>query len=283
MLSSVKQLKTLAAASQRTFSAKAGVGGIAGPKITGVLRFYKDVGVKDVEEPSEDGEEACKLYAVTLDGKTVKTPRQQPVRLPTRAMAFAVAHEWDAQSSDIRPATMPIMTLASTALDLGSMSSSTETIDEMMHYLHTDTVCYQVTADQQDKLVALQQKKWKPIRKWFADTFGGEVDVSHGSISRLAHDEQLVTNVRGHLEKLNDFELTAMRTLTKECKSLITAMAIFKRHITAKEATDICRLEEEFQINNWGLVEGGHDLDRVNCAVKLSSASFLLYLLENKH
>ncbi|KAG7402167.1 ATP synthase mitochondrial F1 complex assembly factor 2 [Phytophthora boehmeriae] len=283
MLGSVKQLKTLASASQRAFSAKAGVGGIAGPKITGVLRFYKDVGVKDVEEPSEDGGEDRKLYAVTLDGKTVKTPRQQPVRLPTRAMAFAVAHEWDAQSTDIRPATMPIMTLASTALDLVFTSSSTETIDEMMHYLHTDTVCYQVTADQQDKLVQLQQKKWKPIRKWFSDAFNGEVDVSHGSINRLAHDEQLVTNVRDYLEKLNDFELTAMRTLTKECKSLITALAIFKRHITAKEAMDICRLEEEFQINNWGLVEGGHDLDRVNCAVKLSSASFLLYLLENKH
>ena len=98
-----------------------------------------------------------------------------------------------------------------------------------------------------------------------------------------------------------------MRTLTKECKvrlkywgafdalvttvnanellyqSLITALAVFKRHITAKEAIDICRVEEEFQISNWGLVEGGHDLDRVNCAVKVSSASLLLYLLENKH
>ncbi|KAG6977691.1 hypothetical protein JG688_00000047 [Phytophthora aleatoria] len=283
MMSSSRTLKTLSAASQRAFSAKAGAGGIAGPKITGALRFYNDVGVKDVEIPAEAGGDPRKLYAVTLDGKTVKTPRLQPVRLPTCAMAYSVAHEWDAQSHDIRPATMPIMTLASTALDLEYTSSSEETIDEMMHYLHTDTVCYQVTADQQEKLVALQQKKWKPIRKWFSDMFEGEVDVSHGSIDQLAHDQQLVANVRAHLEKLNDFELTAMRTLTKECKSLITALAVFKRHITAKEAMDICRLEEEFQINNWGLVEGGHDLDRVNCAVKLSSASFLLYLLENKH
>ncbi|KAL4095568.1 hypothetical protein PRIC1_008942 [Phytophthora ramorum] len=278
---STSRIKALA---QRAFSAKAGAGGIAGPKITGVLRFYKDVGVRDVEEdPSEAGAEPRKLFAVTLDGKAVKTPRQQPVRLPTRALAYAVAHEWDAQSHDIRPVTMPIMTLASTALDLEFTSSSQEIINEMLHYLHTDTVCYQVTADQQDKLVALQQKKWKPIRKWFSDAFEGEVDVSHGSIDRLAHGQQLVENVREHLETLNDFELTAMRTLTKECKSLITALAVFKRHITAKEAMDICRLEEEFQINNWGLVEGGHDLDRVNCAVKLSSASFLLYLLENKH
>ncbi|CAI5729445.1 unnamed protein product [Peronospora destructor] len=273
--SSRSRLRELATASERAFSAKAGSGGIAGPKILGALRFYKDVDVKNVEV-EENGSEPREFFAVTLDGKAVKTPRQQPLRLPTRAMAYAVAHEWDAQRHDIRPATMPIMTLVSTALDLFFTSSSQETIDEIMHYFHTDTVCYQVTADQQEKLVVLQQKKWKPIRKWFSDTFEGEVDVSYGSIDGLVHDHQLIAN-------LNDFELTAMRTLTKECKSLITALAVFKRHITEKEAIDICRVEEEFQINNWGLVEGGHDLDRVNCAVKLSSASFLLYLLENKH
>lgn len=46
---------------------------------------------------------------------------------------------------------------------------------------------------------------------------------------------------------------------------------------------DLSRVEEEFQIGRWGLVEGGHDLDRVNCAVNLSSASFLLWLLQNQH
>lgn len=46
---------------------------------------------------------------------------------------------------------------------------------------------------------------------------------------------------------------------------------------------EISRVEEEFQIGRWGLVEGGHDLDRVNCRVNLSSASFLLWLLQNQH
>ena len=198
--------RALAGASRRFFSARAGAGGIAGPKITGALRFYKDVGVQDVEVQEEEEDEAGaalgKRYAVTLDGKTVKTPRQQPLQLPTRALAYAVAHEWDAQKRDIRPATMPIMTLASTALDLLLTSSRKETVGEMLHYLHTDTVCYEVTADQQEKLVALQQKQWKPLRKWFSDTFGGEVDVSHGSIDPLGHDQQLVTNVRAFLEKV---------------------------------------------------------------------------------
>lgn len=64
-------------------------------------------------------------------------------------------------------------------------------------------------------------------------------------------------------------------------QSLITAVALLKRHITAKDAMELSRLEEEFQIGRWGLVEGGHDLDRVNCAVNLSSASTMLWLFQN--
>lgn len=167
-----------------------------GAKITGVARFYKDVGVKTVEQ---DGQE---LHAVTLDGKTVKTGSRTPVHLPNKALAFAVAHEWDAQATDIRPTTMPLMSLASTALDLGKTSSKKELVDEMMHYFHTDTVCYQVTADQMEKLAALQTKKWTPLRQWFAKTFDGDVDVSHGTISGLSHSEQIVQNVRSHLEQV---------------------------------------------------------------------------------
>lgn len=162
-----------------------------------MLRFYKDVGVKEVA-----AEGARPLYAVTLDGKTVKTPSRIPLRLPSRSLAFAVAHEWDAQEHSIRPATMPMMTLASTALDLEQSAGAEDIISEMLHYFHTDTVCYQVTADQQDKLAALQHKKWNPLRKWFAELFDGEVDVSHGTINPLAHDARIVSNVRDHLTKV---------------------------------------------------------------------------------
>ncbi|TYZ59207.1 hypothetical protein PybrP1_007140 [[Pythium] brassicae (nom. inval.)] len=268
-------MRTSGVVLRRAFSAKAGSGGIAGAKITGVARFYKHVGVQTVA--TDDGE----LHAVTLDGKTVKTGSRTPVRLPNRALAFAVAHEWDAQAKDIRPTTMPLMTLASTALDLGKTSSVAELVTEMMHYFHTDTVCYQVTADQMEKLAALQSKKWGALRQWFAKEFDGDLDVSHGTISGLAHSEQIVANVRAAIEQLNDYELVSLRLATKECKSLITALALLKRHITAKDAMELSRLEEEFQIGRWGLVEGGHDLDRVNCAVNLSSASMMLWLFQN--
>jgi ATP synthase mitochondrial F1 complex assembly factor 2 len=38
------------------------------------------------------------------------------------------------------------------------------------------------------------------------------------------------------------------------------------------------RLEEEFQVEVWGVVEGGHDMDRLNNTVRLSSVGTFLSL-----
>lgn len=258
---------------KRTFAGVAGRKAKAstGSKIDGVLKFYKDVQVVDF--PGEDGSTA---YGVTLDGRRVKTPDKKILALPTVDLAFAIAHEWDAQERQIRPATMPLMTLASTVLD--EYETTQELVQEILHYVHSDTLCYQVTAEQQDKLSAHQQKKWHPIRTWFEEEFQGELDVSHGTIAKLQHDDKLVENIVRYLTKLEPFEIVPLRALTRECKSFIAAAALFKRHISPKEAIELARVEEEFQIGRWGLVEGGHDLDRVNIRVGVSSASLFLWL-----
>jgi ATP synthase F1 complex assembly factor 2 len=35
------------------------------------------------------------------------------------------------------------------------------------------------------------------------------------------------------------------------------------------------RVEEEFQIESWGVVEGQHDYDRLNCSVQMHAAVLL--------
>ncbi|KAF0695594.1 Aste57867_13634 [Aphanomyces stellatus] len=241
----------------------------SGAKIAGRSRFYKVVGI----EPEGDG------YCVTLDGKKVRTPSRSLLQLPTKALASVVAMEWDAQRETIQPTTMPMMTLASTSLD----HWDTEFImEELMKYLQTDTICFPVESQHQEKLASRQEKKWAPLRKWFEKEFGGELDVNHGTISRLEHDVAAVNRVRALLDSLDPFELMAFRLIVRECKSMVVALALMKRHITAKEAIELGRLEEEFQIERWGLVEGGHDLDRVNCSVNVHSASFFLWLLNER-
>ena len=142
-------------------------------------------------------------YGVALDGRNIKTSLKSPFQLPYKALAYAVAHEWDAQKNIIRPATMPLMTLASTIIDLPLTSSRHELIDDMTNFLQSDTICYQVSPTPQDKLHSLQLEKWEPIRKWFSEKFNGELDVSHGTINALVHDKALVQNVRMYLEKVH--------------------------------------------------------------------------------
>lgn len=42
------------------------------------------------------------------------------------------------------------------------------------------------------------------------------------------------------------------------------------------------RVEEEFQVEIWGVVEGGHDMDRLNNSVALASAGLFSSLLHGK-
>ncbi|RHY09378.1 hypothetical protein DYB25_008730 [Aphanomyces astaci] len=155
----------------------------SGAKIAGRSRFYKAVGI----EAEGDG------YCITLDGKKVRTPSRSLLQLPTKALAATVAMEWDAQREVIQPTTMPIMTLASTALDHWDFEFI---IEELMKYLQTDTICFPVESQHQEKLATRQEKKWQPLRKWFETEFGGELDINYGTITKLQHDAVAVNNVR---------------------------------------------------------------------------------------
>lgn len=48
-------------------------------------------------------------YAIALDGRMLKTPKRQPMVLPTEALALAVAAEWAAQTDKLRSYTMPLV------------------------------------------------------------------------------------------------------------------------------------------------------------------------------
>ncbi len=58
-------------------------------------------------------------YGIALDGRMVKTPARKVLVAPTRALATAIAAEWEFQDAKlVRPFTMPLMALTSTAIDM---------------------------------------------------------------------------------------------------------------------------------------------------------------------
>jgi ATP synthase F1 complex assembly factor 2 len=71
--------------------------------------------------------------------------------------------------------------------------------------------------------------------------------------------------------------LACLQSATMECKSLVLALAYISRHLTLDQVKAASRLEEEFQLEVWGVVEGGHDMDRLNNSVNLSAVSIYRY------
>ena len=111
------------------------------PTVKGRSRFYKEVGVREV-----DGGR----YEVTLDGRSLKTPGRRPMHLASEALAWAIAAEWDAQGAvgaatgraeGINPSTMPLMSLTATWLDQTDEQRGI-VMANVNKYLFTDTVCY---------------------------------------------------------------------------------------------------------------------------------------------
>ena len=113
-------------------------------------RFYKSVTVTE-------------QLGIALDGRSVKTPLKAPLVLPTRALAEAVAAEWDAQIEVINPHAMPLTKLANTAIDRAIAEKSKITA-EILEFAGSDMVCYR--AESPAGLVLRQTTHWDPIIAW---------------------------------------------------------------------------------------------------------------------
>ena len=53
------------------------------------------------------------------------------------------------------------------------------------------------------------------------------------------------------------------------------------RKLSCNDVIVMSRLEEEFQCEIWGIVEGGHELDRLHNKIRISSA-YLFHQLLNE-
>ena len=244
-------------------------------QVSGAKRFYDEVTVCRCSE--EDA------WEIQLDGRTLKTPTRRPLHFPNAALAHAVALEWDAQdgSRGIDPHAMPMMTIVCTAIDNehDGLVQKKLLVEQLMPFLDTDTVCYFAKDDH--KLLRKQQRLWKPLHEWLAAEHGVTLSTNTevAEIVFTPHPQDSVQTVRSMLEAMDIWTITGVHALALECKSLVIPLALQARYITVEQAIAAARVDEEDQIERWGLVEGGHDVDRVNADVSVASSSMLLWWL----
>src|SRR5580692_7254559 len=118
-------------------------------------------------------------YAITLDGKPIRTPGKRDLLLPSRALAAAIAKEWNAQESEVRAATMPLTRLATTTVDRVATQRDA-IIRQTANYAATDLVCYRATHP--PALAARQQTVWQPLIDWAVLRYDAPLSVTTGVI-----------------------------------------------------------------------------------------------------
>lgn len=91
----------------------------------------------------------------------------------------------------------------------------------------------------------------------------------------------LVSTLGFMLAGLDRWELAAAEQLAASCKSVCVALAAIKGRVGVQELLKLSRLEEDHQIEQWGLVEGGHDIDIADMRVRVAAPSVFLRLIKN--
>lgn len=116
---------------------------------------------------------------------------------------MAIAAEWDAQTNQrtgIMPATMPLMTIASTAIDqlLPDPSSAHHTC---LSYLPTDTALFWTHSE--DRLLLKKQRQhFEPLLRWLKKSYNVELEAAKGGHSRIHHPEESIEKMKYFVHKM---------------------------------------------------------------------------------
>lgn len=187
-------------------------------------------------------------FRVLLDSKPLATPLRRPVITRTRAMAEAVAAEWDAQITEIDPATMPVMRLVATCIDK-VITGRTELIDTLLAHADTDLLCYHAASPAD--LKARQAAAWRPVLDWVGARIGATFAAGEG-LMPFAQSEATKAALKSTFEALDDWRFTAAQAVAGISGSLVLALAMTERRLSAAETCALALLDETYQQERWG-------------------------------
>ena len=201
-------------------------------------RFWKEVSVE------EDGAG----FAVALDGRRVKTPAKTALVVPTRALAEAIAAEWDAQDEQIDPLSMPNTRSANAAIDKVAVQFA-EVADMLAEYGDSDLLCYR--AESPEGLVARQSESWDAALDWAEAALGARL-LPRTGILHAPQDGAALEVLRKRVHQMTPFQLAAFHDLVGLTGSLILGFATAANWRTLDEIWEISRIDERWQEELWG-------------------------------
>lgn len=244
-------------------------------------RFYKSVSVTETDQKS---------YEINLDKRKLKSPSGKPFNVKSELLANMCAFEWESQRESIRLGTMHLTSLVNTCLDNPNKLTKEGLIDGLLEYLPTDTILFfdnEGGNEQADKLVQLQEEKWRPIVTWFNHKFPDmNLKVTHDIGSALMSESFDLEKSNSFKKYMNEnFELSsliAFNYISESLKSVILTVALLERFLpSVEEACKLTNIEQEHQYDQWGKVEWYHEVNETELHARVSSALCMIYLSED--
>ncbi|MBA4748008.1 MAG: ATPase [Sphingopyxis sp.] len=201
-------------------------------------RFWTDAAVAD----------DAAGFAIQLDGRPVRTPARAPLVVPTRALADAIAAEWQTQGEEVDPRSMPFTGLANAAIDHAATDPAAFAAT-LTPFAETDLLCYR--DDRDLDLAAEQSAVWNPLLAWAEEYFGVEFALASG-VMHIAQPPATIAALRAALHALSPFRLAAMAPLVTISGSLVAALAVDAGEREATELWPIICLDQLYQESRWG-------------------------------
>lgn len=188
-------------------------------------------------------------FSIQLDGRPLRTPGRRPLVVGHEALGAAIVAEWNAQGTQIDPATMPVTRLSNTVVD-GIAENPAPVREELKRYAETDQLFYR--ADAPERLVARQSARWDPVLRWAETRIGGLFQTAVG-VMHVEQPPETLAAVASHLDGEGDpFVLAGLHQMTTLTGSLILALGVRERHLGIEDAWDLAHLDEDWNIEQWG-------------------------------
>ena len=201
-------------------------------------RFYEAVTVGDAPGGG---------FATLLDGRAVKTPAGKALAAPSRAIADAIAAEWQAQSEVINPATMPTTRLANSIID-GIAERTGEIAADIAKFFGSDLLFYR--AEGPEGLVRRQAEHWDPVLAWAAERFGARFILAEG-IMHVAQPETAIAAASQAIPT-DPWAVGALHVVTALTGSALLALALAHGFRSAQDVWTASNVEEDWNTDHWG-------------------------------
>jgi chaperone required for assembly of F1-ATPase len=200
-------------------------------------RFYSHAGIGSAD----------KGFEVLLDGKPVRTPARRALAAPTRALAEALAAEWETQQDVIDPATMPLTRLANSIID-GVADARGPVKAEVVKFIGTDLLVYR--AERPRGLAARQAELWDPVLDWMREHAGARFVLAEGII-HVAQPERAVVAAAALIPE-DAWRLGAVHAMTTLTGSALLALAVLHGALTTDAAWTAAHVDEDWNLAEWG-------------------------------